>query len=52
MRIKSLAEYKAKILSNTLQGFELDIAGHNAWFKLIGDFNAYNLLAVFGCAIL
>ena len=50
--IKSLAEYKAKILSNTLQGLELDIAGHNAWFKLIGDFNAYNLLAVFGCAIL
>jgi len=50
--IKSLAEYKAKILSNTLQGLELDIAGHNAWFKLIGDFNAYNLLAVFGCAVL
>lgn len=50
--LKSIAEFKAKILSNTLQGLELDIANQNVWFKLIGDFNAYNLLAVFGSAVL
>ncbi|OEK03475.1 UDP-N-acetylmuramoyl-L-alanyl-D-glutamate--2,6-diaminopimelate ligase [Roseivirga sp. 4D4] len=50
--IKSLADYKARILSNTLEGLELDINGQNVWFKLIGDFNAYNLLAVLGTAIL
>lgn len=50
--LKSMAEFKAKILSNSLQGLELDMAGKNVWFKLIGDFNAYNLLAVYGTAIL
>lgn len=50
--IKSLADYKARILSNTLEGLELDINGQNVWFKLIGDFNAYNLLAVLGTAVL
>ncbi len=50
--LKSLADYKAKILSNTLEGLELDINGQNVWFKLIGDFNAYNLLAVLGTAAL
>ena len=50
--LKSIADYKARILSNTLQGLELDIEGHNVWFKLIGDFNAYNLMAVYGAAVL
>lgn len=50
--LKTIAEFKAKILSNTLQGLELDVQGQNVWFKLIGDFNAYNLLAVLGTAVL
>ena len=50
--LKSMAAFKAKILSNTLQGLELDVDGKNVWFKLIGDFNAYNLLAVYGTAVL
>lgn len=50
--LKSMADYKAKILHNTLQGLELDIDGISAWFKLIGDFNAYNLLAVYATGVL
>jgi len=50
--LKSIAEFKGKILSNTIQGLELDIDHQSVWFKLIGDFNAYNLLAVYGTAIL
>ncbi|OEJ99504.1 UDP-N-acetylmuramoyl-L-alanyl-D-glutamate--2,6-diaminopimelate ligase [Roseivirga misakiensis] len=50
--LKSMAEFKARIISNTLQGLELDLANQNVWFRLIGDFNAYNLLAVFGTAVL
>lgn len=50
--LRAMADFKAKILHNTLQGLELDIDGINAWFKLIGDFNAYNLLAVYGAAVL
>ena len=30
----------------------LNSAGKTVWFKLIGDFNAYNLLAVYGAAVL
>ncbi len=50
--LKSMADFKAKVLHNTLQGLELDIDGINAWFRLIGDFNAYNLLAVYATAVL
>ena len=50
--LKSIANFKARVLSNTLQGLELDIANQRVWFRLIGDFNAYNLLAVYGTALL
>jgi UDP-N-acetylmuramoyl-L-alanyl-D-glutamate--2,6-diaminopimelate ligase len=50
--LRSVAEFKARLLTNSLEGLELDIDGKQAWFRLIGDFNAYNLLAVFGTAVL
>lgn len=50
--LKKMADFKGKIISNTIEGLELEIANRNVWFKLIGDFNAYNLLAVYGAAIL
>lgn len=50
--LKSMADFRAKILHNTLQGLELDVDGISAWFKLIGDFNAYNLLAVYAAGVL
>ncbi|MBL3656564.1 UDP-N-acetylmuramoyl-L-alanyl-D-glutamate--2,6-diaminopimelate ligase [Fulvivirga sediminis] len=50
--LKSVAEFKGKIVANTIQGLEMDINNKNVWFRLIGDFNAYNLLAVYATAIL
>lgn len=50
--LKMMSDFKAKVLSNTLSGLELEIDGRNVWFKLIGDFNAYNLLAVYATAVL
>lgn len=50
--LKTMADFKGKIIGNTLQGLEMEIDGRNSWFKLIGDFNAYNLLAVYGTACL
>ncbi len=50
--LKSGADFKAKVLSSTVRGLELDIDGRRAWFRLIGDFNAYNLLAIYGTAVL
>jgi UDP-N-acetylmuramoyl-L-alanyl-D-glutamate--2,6-diaminopimelate ligase len=47
-----MADFKARILTNSLQGLQLDLDGLDVWFKLIGDFNAYNLLAVYGAAML
>ena len=50
--LKSASEYKAKIISNSLDGLQLTIDGRDVWFKIFGDFNAYNLLSVYGAAML
>jgi UDP-N-acetylmuramoyl-L-alanyl-D-glutamate--2,6-diaminopimelate ligase len=48
--LKSYADYKAQILENQFTGLLLKINNHELWAKLIGNFNAYNLLAIFGTA--
>ncbi|MDB5009536.1 MAG: UDP-N-acetylmuramoyl-L-alanyl-D-glutamate--2,6-diaminopimelate ligase [Mucilaginibacter sp.] len=50
--LKSMADYKAKILENQFGGLLLQIDGEDVWFKMVGTFNAYNLLAVYGAAML
>ena len=50
--LKTDADFKGKIISDTLQGLELEVNGKPAWFQLIGEFNAYNLLAAYGAAVL
>lgn len=50
--LKKMVDYKGKIITNSLEGLELEIGGKNVWFKMIGDFNAYNLLGVYGAALL
>ena len=50
--LKKMVDFKGKIITNSIEGLELEIGGKSVWFKLIGDFNAYNLLAVYGTAIL
>jgi UDP-N-acetylmuramoyl-L-alanyl-D-glutamate--2,6-diaminopimelate ligase len=49
--LKSYANYKAQILESQLSGLLLKINGNEVWVKLIGTFNAYNLLAIYGTAI-
>lgn len=48
--LKSMADYKAKVIENQFSGLVLQINQKEVWTKLIGDFNAYNLLVVFGIA--
>jgi UDP-N-acetylmuramoyl-L-alanyl-D-glutamate--2,6-diaminopimelate ligase len=48
--LKSFADYKAKIIENNFSGLQLKINDQDIWTKVIGEFNAYNLLAVFGIA--
>jgi UDP-N-acetylmuramoyl-L-alanyl-D-glutamate--2,6-diaminopimelate ligase len=50
--MKKLTDFKGKIITNSIEGLELDIDNKNVWFKMIGDFNAYNLLGVYGTAVL
>lgn len=48
--IKSMADYKAQILESQFSGQLLKINNQDVWVKLIGQFNAYNLLAIYGTA--
>ncbi|WP_139956679.1 UDP-N-acetylmuramoyl-L-alanyl-D-glutamate--2,6-diaminopimelate ligase [Flavicella sediminum] len=48
--LKTMADYKARILEKGLSGMLLNINSQEVWCRLIGDFNAYNLLAIFGVA--
>ena len=49
--LKSMADYKAKIIENSLSGLVLNINNHEVWTKLVGDFNAYNILVVYAVAM-
>ncbi|MEY4570983.1 MAG: hypothetical protein RLZ10_176 [Bacteroidota bacterium] len=50
--LKSPADFKVKVLENQFSGMLLQINGTEVWTKLIGEFNAYNLLAVYSAGIL
>lgn len=49
--LKSFADYRAQILENQLSGLLLKINDNEVWVKLIGTFNAYNLLAIYATAV-
>ncbi|OCB74470.1 UDP-N-acetylmuramoyl-L-alanyl-D-glutamate--2,6-diaminopimelate ligase [Flavobacterium crassostreae] len=49
--LKTYADYKAQILENQLSGLLLKINSNEVWVKLIGSFNAYNVLAIYGTAL-
>ena len=49
--LKSMADYKCKLIENRLDGMHLNIQNYELWVRLIGEFNAYNLLSVYAVAI-
>jgi UDP-N-acetylmuramoyl-L-alanyl-D-glutamate--2,6-diaminopimelate ligase len=48
--LKSFADYKAQILENQFNGLLLKLNDNEVWVRLIGNFNAYNILAIFATA--
>lgn len=48
--LKTYADYKAQILENQLGGLLLKINGSELWTRLIGNFNAYNIVAIYAAA--
>ncbi|MEP7106676.1 MAG: UDP-N-acetylmuramoyl-L-alanyl-D-glutamate--2,6-diaminopimelate ligase [Ferruginibacter sp.] len=49
--LKTLADFKGKILDNSLTGLHMIVNETDVYFRMIGEFNGYNLLAVFGAAV-
>jgi UDP-N-acetylmuramoyl-L-alanyl-D-glutamate--2,6-diaminopimelate ligase len=49
--LKSVADFKGKIIDNAITGLQMIINEMDVHFRLIGEFNAYNLLAVYAAAI-
>nr|WP_276598330.1 UDP-N-acetylmuramoyl-L-alanyl-D-glutamate--2,6-diaminopimelate ligase [Flavobacterium azizsancarii] len=49
--LKSYADFKAIILESQLSGLLLKVNDNEVWVKLIGTFNAYNVLAIYGTAV-
>ena len=50
--LKSVADFKCKILESGFEGMQLNIDGVDVWTSFVGKFNAYNLLAVYSASIL
>ena len=50
--LRSLSDFKGKVLESHFEGMLLDFNNHELAVRFIGKFNAYNLLAVFGTAVL
>ncbi|WP_179351437.1 UDP-N-acetylmuramoyl-L-alanyl-D-glutamate--2,6-diaminopimelate ligase [Winogradskyella vidalii] len=48
--LKNYADYRAQILENELNGLLLKLNDNELWTRLIGSFNAYNILAIYGTA--
>ena len=48
--LQSMADYKAKVLENQFSGLHMVIDNRDFYSRLIGGFNAYNLLAVYSVA--
>lgn len=49
--LRTLADFKGKILDNSLDGLLMSVDEREVHFRLIGEFNAYNILAVYGAAV-
>lgn len=50
--LKSSADFKCRILENLFEGLQLSFNDHETYCRLTGEFNAYNLTAIFGTAVL
>ncbi len=49
--LKVMADYKCRLVENSFEGLQLNIDGQDVWTRLVGSFNAYNLLAVYAAAV-
>ncbi|WP_129716484.1 UDP-N-acetylmuramoyl-L-alanyl-D-glutamate--2,6-diaminopimelate ligase [Pedobacter sp. SYP-B3415] len=50
--LKQLADFKGKVLDNQFSGLHMEVDHEDVYFRLVGSFNAYNIMAVYGTAVL
>ncbi len=50
--MKSMSDFKVRIIEKELKGMHLNIDGKEVWVKITGDFNAYNILSIYAAALL
>lgn len=50
--LKSISDFKTKVIESDFDGMLLTIRNTEVWLRLVGQFNAYNVLAVYGAAFL
>ena len=50
--MRSMADFKGRVIENSITGLQLELNDKEVFSRLIGDFNAYNLLAVYATAVL
>lgn len=48
--LRHMAEYRARLIENTFEGLQLELDNEEVWCRLVGSFNAYNLLMVYAIA--
>ena len=52
LSLQKMADFRAKVIEMVIEGMELRIDGKDVWVQFLGRFNAYNLLTVYGAALL
>jgi UDP-N-acetylmuramoyl-L-alanyl-D-glutamate--2,6-diaminopimelate ligase len=50
--LRNVADFKTRIIENNINGLQLSIDHTEVWAQFIGEFNAYNLTAIYGTAVL
>jgi UDP-N-acetylmuramoyl-L-alanyl-D-glutamate--2,6-diaminopimelate ligase len=50
--LKSVSDFKTKVIEGDFDGMLIELGGMEVWLRLVGHFNAYNVLAVYGVAFL
>lgn len=50
--LRNVADFRARIIENQLAGLQLNVDGHDLYTRLVGEFNASNILAVYAAAVL
>jgi len=52
LSLHSMADFRCRLIDNSVEGLHLQFDGREGWFRLTGEFNAYNLLTVYAAAAL